>query len=179
MNTTAQRKRACSFLCMCLLYASHPVSAWACAIVTPEEGARRQQAYIEQGKAEASALRNEADQVFVGTLSQLTPIRETIRQGSGGDVVLHTYQARFDAVENIKGQYSEDEALAFTVNRNRVYVGCGPLPFRSSLPQENGTGERYLVYARAGTIFRTNPVSDNTQALTGRDEAQHLRAAPR
>ncbi|MET0983251.1 MAG: hypothetical protein ABWY02_14200 [Telluria sp.] len=175
MKSSIQRVVACVLLASAL----HPVSGLACAIVTKEEAARSQQAWIEQSKAEAIALRDEADLVFIGKLSQLVPSRETIDQASGKNVVLHTYQAKFDFVDNIKGEYTKGQMLEFSVNKNLIYVGCGPRPFRSSLPKANGVDEVYLVYARAGTILRTNHIPEYVQALSGYEEASHLRAVPR
>ena len=161
-----------------LLCALHPAPGMACAIVTPEEGARRQQARIDSSKAEALALREEADLVFIGKLTQLTLERETIKQAPGQHLVLKTYQASFDFVDDIKGQYPKGQALTLTLD-NRVFISCGPRPFRSSLPKENGVDEVYLVYARAGQILRTNHIPDDVQPLSGREEAHHLRASSR
>ena len=167
-----------TFACALLSYALHPASGLACAIVTKEQAARSQQARIEQSKAEAIALRDEADLVFIGKLSQLTLSRETVNQTSGRDVVLHTYEVTFDFVQNIKGEYAKGQVLEFTLNKNLVYVGCGPRPFRSSLPKANGVDEVYLVYARAGTILRTNHIPEDVQPLKGYEEANYLRTVP-
>ncbi|KQQ89065.1 hypothetical protein [Massilia sp. Leaf139] len=161
-----------------LLCAFHAAPGMACAIVTPEEGARRQQARIDTSKAEALALHEEADLVFIGKLTQLTLERETVKQGPNQHLVKKTYQSDFDFVDDIKGRYAKGQPLALTLD-NLVYVGCGPRAFRNSLPKENGVGEVYLVYARAGQILRTNHIPDDVQPLSGREEARHLRAAAR
>ena len=163
------------FAGLLLLLALQPAVSSACAHFTPEQAVRRQQQLIEHSKAEASALRDEADLVFIGKLSQLTLSREAIDQTAGHNVSIQTWGAVFEFADNIKGEHAKGQVLEFSVNKNLVYVGCGPRPFRSSLPKENGAGELYLVYARDGRILRTNHIPDDVQPLTGQEEARHLR----
>ena len=174
MNSPIKRLFACALLSSAL----HPASSLACAIVTKEEAARSRQARIEHSRAQAIALRDEADLVFIGKLSQLALSREAVDQTSGRNVVTLTYRATFDFVQNIKGEYAKGQELEFTINKHLVYVGCGPRPFRSSLPKANGVDEVYLVYARAGTILRTNHIPEDVQPMGGYEGAHHLRAVP-
>lgn len=153
--------------------ALHSASAQACAIAGPEERARRHQESIDRTKAAALALKEEADLVFVGTLAQLDFHRETVKNEEGREVVLQKHQAVFDRIEPIKGSYAKGQVLEYTVNKNRVWVGCGSV-FRDNVPKENGVTERYLVYARDGKILRTNHIPEQSQVLGGYEEALHL-----
>jgi hypothetical protein len=160
------------FLCTLL-----PASVQACAILSKEEAARRQQARIEQTKAEAQALHAEADLVFIGHISRMTISKETVKDDLGREVLWQTHQLEFNVFDTIKGQYAKGQVLEFKVNKGRIEFGCGPIAFRSSLPRENGTGENYLVYARDGKILRTNHIPFDVQPLTGYEEASFLRGA--
>jgi hypothetical protein len=168
-------KAACASLA--LLYALHPVEGLACRMMSEGEAAQRQQARMEQAKADALALYAEVDTVFIGRISRLTFSRETVKDSSGRDVVWQTHRAEFDSVENIKGAYTQGQVLEFKVNKSIVEIGCGGTPFLKSLPRENGSGETYLVYARKGQILRTNHIPMDMQVLSGNEEARHLLGA--
>jgi hypothetical protein len=148
--------------------------AQACAILGPEERLRRHQENVARTKEAALALKEEADLVFIGTLSQLSFTKETARNEEGREVVLQKHKAVFDHVEPIKGSYDKGQVLEYTVNKNRIYIGCGYL-FRDNVPRENGATERYLVYARDGKILRTNHIPWQPQVLSGLEEALVVR----
>lgn len=148
--------------------------ALACAIVPSEDRPRLQQERIDRTREAALALKEEADLVFVGTLSQLSFTKETARNEEGREVVLQKHKAVFDHVDLIKGNYDKGQALEYTVNKNRISVGCGYV-FRDNVPRENGAGERYLVYARDGKILRTNLIPWQPQVLSGLEEALVVR----
>lgn len=152
--------------------------AQACAIVRPEDRARLHQERIERSKADAFALKEEADLVFVGTLAQLSFQQETVKDEKGRELVLQKHQAVFDRVDPIKGSYDKSQVLEYTVNKSLVWVGCGSR-FRDIVPRENGATERYLVYARNGKILRTNHIPQEPQVLGGYEEALHLQGLPK
>lgn len=153
-----------------------PATGAACAIVPQEEAAQRQQRAAAEAKKSALALMVEADLVFIGRMAQLTFYQETLDMPARAPQVLQVHQARFDQVDNIKGHYPDGQMVGYTVDKSRVTVGCGAPEFRQSLPKENGSGERYLIYVRDGTILRANPLAGDAQALTGAEEAAILRA---
>jgi len=155
-----------------LLACSAP--ALACAIVAPEDRPRLQQESIARTKAAALALKEEADLVFIGTLKTLSFQRETAKNEEGRDVVLQKHQAVFEHVQPIKGNYEKGQVLEYTVNKNRIWVGCGYV-FRDNVPRENGATEQYLVYARDGKILRTNHIPRQPQVLSGLEEALVVR----
>ncbi len=161
---------------LALLCALHPATASACAIVSKERAAQLQQERIERSKADALALKEEADLIFIGRLSQLSYERETVTESAGREVVLQKHWASFDLVhDTIKGNYTKGQVLEFTTNKNRVVISCDGTAFRSSLPRENGASETYLVYARDGKILRTNLIPADVQPLRGYEEAKVLR----
>lgn len=160
------------FVLSCL----HSAPAGACAILTPEQAAERHQRAVEEFKAKAAAMKEEADLVFAGYLSKLTFHKEETTSASGQYQVLQKHQAVFDFVTDIKGHYEKGQVLEFTTIKNRITVGCGP-DFMQ-FPKENGVGERYLVYVKDGKILRTNHQPMDTQVLNGYEEANFLRGYP-
>lgn len=147
----------------------HPVSGFACAIVSKEQAAERHQQKVERFKTEAIAIKGEADLIFIGNLSRLTSSQQTVASPSGQGEVLQTHQAVFDVSQPIKGQYAKGQVLEYTTNKSRITIGCSP-EFRQ-FPKENGAGELYLVYAREGKILRTNHIPSDLQVLSGWEEA--------
>lgn len=156
-----------------LALALQPAAGFACAVVAPEKQAEGHAKQLAAYKAEVAAIKEEADLIFVGSLSTLTSAPETVASASGQTRVLQHHQAVFRPFEQIKGDYRDGQALDYTTDKNRVVVGCGPA-FRT-LPKENGAGEVYLVYAREGRILRTNHIPMDTQVLSGDEEAAFLR----
>jgi hypothetical protein len=142
----------------------------ACAILPKEQAEERHQKIVEEAKTATIALKEQADLIFVGSLTRLTVEQETV----DGQVLQH-HQAFFDAYEEIKGQYPKGRALEYTTNKNRVWVSVGCRPEYWQLPKENGTREIYLVYAKDGKVLRTNHIPTDTQALSGREEAAFVR----
>lgn len=159
---------------LALACAAHPGAGLACAIVAPEDQPRLRLERIERTKAQAAALRDEADLVFIGKMTQLSFQRETVKNEEGREIVLQKHLASFDFVDNIKGSYAKGQTLEYTVNKNRVTISCEAI-FRDNLPGENGAGERYLVYARNGQILRTSHIPWHPQVLGAYQEAAHLR----
>jgi hypothetical protein len=157
------------FVCCCI----HSAPASACAVLTPEQAAEQRQRAIEEFKAKATAMKEEADLVFAGYLSRLTFHTEETTSASGQHQVLQKHQAVFDTVDDIKGHYEKGQVLEFTTIKNQVRIGCTPEFMQ--VPQENGVGERYLVYVRDGKIIRTNRQPMDTQVLNGHQEAAFLR----
>ena len=156
-----------------LLVCMQPAAGIACAVIPPEKLAEVRTRHVEAFKAEVAAIREEADLIFVGYLGRLTFSEQTATSAAGQAYVLRTYQAVFRPHQQIKGDYREGQVLDYTVNMNRVVVGCGP-EFRL-LPKENGAGETYLVYARDGKIIRTNRIPTDTQALSAYEETAFIR----
>lgn len=172
MKTSARPLLALS-VCSALLA---PLAAGACAIATPEQQAEYRRKAVIAAKKDVIALRDRSDLVFMGRLKRLDFHEETRDMGPGKIAqVLRVHEAVFDGVGNIKGEYAPGQVLSFTTIRNRVTIGCGTV-FMDSLPEENGAGERYLVYARDGVILRTNHVPHNPQVLTAYEEAQLMRS---
>lgn len=153
--------------------AMQPVPGHACAILTEAQEAERSKHIVAEFKTAALALQEQADLVFVGRLAKLDVESETARLANGGQQLLQKHQAVFERVDAIKGQYAEGQVLEFTTNNNRVSISCNP-PFWV-FPKENGTGERYLVYARDGKILRTNHIPAETQAMSAYAEVAVLR----
>ncbi|WP_323143154.1 hypothetical protein [Massilia phyllosphaerae] len=151
----------------------HCAAGFACAIVPPEKQAETHAKHLAAYKAEVAAVKEEADLIFMGSLSTLTSTPETVTLASGQSRVLQHHQAVFLPWEQIKGVYRDGQVLDYTTDKNRVMVGCGPA-FRT-LPKENGAGEVYLVYAREGRILRTNHIPMDAQVLSGYEEAAFLR----
>ena len=160
------------FLPMLLLCGLPSFSATACAILTKEGAAERHQQYREEFKKAASAIKEEADLVFVGRLSKLTFSKDTVKSPSGQEQILQTHQAIFSVDQAIKGQYMNGQVLEYTINKNRITIGCTK-PF-IQFPKETGTGETYLVYAKEGKILRTNHIPNDAQVLSGREEAAFI-----
>lgn len=152
------------------------IPASACRVLGPEEAARRQQEAVAETKAQLLALKDEADLVFVGRIAMLTSHEETLPSTSPIPHLVQVYGATFDLVEHIKGKYAAQQVLSFTRDKTRVVVGCGTRDVRDSLPRANGTGDMYLVYARAGKILRANRMPE-WELMNGRQEAEFLRAA--
>jgi len=161
------------FLFPLLALALQPAAGFACAIVAPEKRAEAHAKRVAAYKAEVAAVKEEADLIFMGSLTTLTFTRETVTAPSGQPRELQHHQAVFRPWEQIKGEYHDGQVLEYTTVRNRIVVGCGPA-FRT-LPKENGAGEVYLVYAREGRILRTNHIPTDTQILSGYEEAAFLR----
>jgi len=157
-------------------YCLHPFSSFACAIVPPERQAEVHAQDVEACKARVAAIKEEADLIFVGYLARLTFSRQPAISASGQESAVQTYRAEFRASEQVKGEYQESRVLEYTIDKNRVVVGCGP-EFRQ-LPKENGAGERYLMYARDGKIIRTNPIPTAPQILTACEETAFIRGLP-
>lgn len=156
-----------------LLFCGLPSSpANACVSLPKERAAELHQQHIEKFKKAASALKEEADLVFVGRLSQLTFSKDIVKSPSGQDQVLQTHQAVFSVDQAIKGQYVNGQVLEYTINKNRISIGC-TRPF-IQFPKETGTGETYLVYAKEGKILRTNHIPTDAQEMSGREEAAFI-----
>lgn len=158
-----------------LLAGATAIPASACRVYSPEEAARRQQETVAETKAQLLALREEADLVFVGRIAMLTSHEETLPSSSPIPHLVQVYGASFDLVEDIKGKYAAQQVLSFTRDKTRVVIGCGS-DIRASLPRANGSGDMYLVYARAGKILRANRMPE-WELMNGRQEAEFLRAA--
>ena len=156
-----------------LALALQPAAGFACAIVAPEKRAEMHEKRVAAYKAEVAAVKEEADLIFMGSLTTLTFTRESVTAPSGQPRELQHHQAVFRPWEQIKGEYHDGQVLEYTTVKNRIVVGCGP-EFRT-LPKENGAGEVYLVYAREGRILRTNRIPLDTQVLSGYEEAAFLR----
>lgn len=168
MNMSVRKALAVS-ICAALLA---PLAATACAIVTPEQRAEYRRKAVDKAKEDVLALRDRSDLVFMGRLKRLDFHEETRNMGPGKrPQVLQVHEAVFESISNIKGEYAPEQALSFTTVKNQVTIGCGAV-FMDSLPQENGAGERYLVYARDGVILRTNHVPHKPQVLSAYEEAQ-------
>jgi hypothetical protein len=158
------------FPAIILLLGLHPILGSACAILPRDKDEERSRQIVEEAKTATAALKEQADLIFVGSLMKLTFEQETV----DGQVLQH-HQAFFDAYEEIKGRYPKGQALAFTTNKNRVWVSVGCRPEYWQLPKENGTREIYLVYAKEGKVLRTNHIPTDTQAMSGREEAAFVR----
>ena len=130
---------------------------------------------MAETKAQLLALRDEADLVFVGRIAMLTSQEETLPSSSPIPHLVQVYGASFDLVEDNKGKYAAQQVLSFTRDKTRVVIGC-TRDIRDSLPRANGTGDMYLVYARAGKILRANRMPE-WELMNGRQEAEFLRAA--
>lgn len=117
-------------------------------------------------------MKEDADVVFVGRLSQLTSRPETVKSASGHDQVLRTYQAVFSADQAIKGQYPKGQVLEYTINKTYISIGCST-PF-VQFPKETSVGETYLVYAKEGKLLRTNHIPTDAQTMGGREEAAFI-----
>ncbi|MGB9107728.1 MAG: hypothetical protein WCC39_03480 [Telluria sp.] len=167
MNVAARRLLASLVLLSSLV----PAAGMACAILPKEKDAERARQIVDAARATTLALREQADLIFVGRLSSLSVEQETV----DGQTLQH-HQALFKVDEEIKGHYPAGQALAYTVNKNRVWVSVGCSPQYWQFPKENGTGETYLVYAREGQILRTNHIPTDTQALSGHEEAALVRS---
>lgn len=145
-------------------------AAIACRNVSKEEGAALHVKHIAQAKSEALALRTEADLVFVGRLAQLTSRDELGPVEKGFQHPLQISEVVFDRVENIKGSYADGQALNFSISTNLVEVSC-QIKFRNQrMPTENSVGQRFLVYAKGGTILRTNHIPMVREVLSGHEE---------
>lgn len=164
-----------TFAILLLVASLQPAQALACSRLTPEAATRERQALIESAKSQAIALRDEADLVFVGVLTKMMLSGETTKDNDGRHVNMQLHRAQFLALDTIKGSSVKGQVLEYSLNKNLVVVSCGGTPFRESLPRENGEGERYLVYAKAGKILRTNHIPTESQVLSGTEEARHIR----
>ncbi|QNA89960.1 hypothetical protein G4G28_18285 [Massilia sp. Dwa41.01b] len=151
-----------------------PLSAAACAIATPEQRAEYQRKAIIKAKEDVLALRDRADLVFTGWLKRLDVHEETRDMGPGKKQDLLVHEAVFDSVTEIKGSYVPGQLLSFTTIKDRIVIGCGT-DFMDSLPQQNGAGERYLVYAKDGVILRTNHMPDKAPVLRAYEELEVMR----
>ncbi len=146
-----------------------PALGSACAIMNKEQAAERHRQIVDETKAEITRLKEQADLIFIGRLSKLTFEKEAVDK----DGWQH-HQAVFKVDRPIKGQYPEGQALQFATTRNRVWVSVGCRPQFWQLPTEKGEGEAYLVYAKEGTILRTNHIPDRPQALGAYEEAAFI-----
>lgn len=147
----------------------------ACRVLTKEEAERRRPVIVEEAKSAIAALHEEADQVFVGRLSKLTSREEGDDSGREGSSWLKLYQAEFESVENVKGLYTPEQALGYTVNMERVVVGCG-LPVKDVRLRASEIGQQYIVYARKGEILRANHIPLQHDALTAGEELVLVRS---
>lgn len=171
--TSSPRNVLSLLLCAALLA---PFAAGACAIATPEQQAEYRRKAVIKAKEDVLALRDRADLVFMGWLKRLDFHQETRDMGPGKHPqVLQVHEAVFDTVDVIKGTYTPGQTLTFTTNKSLVTISCGT-DFMDSLPQENGVGEHYLVYAKDGVILRTNHAPRKPQVLQAHEEAQLMRA---
>jgi hypothetical protein len=166
MNIAARRLLP-SFV---LLSSLVPAPGSACAILTKEKDAERHQQIVDEARTATLALQEKADLIFIGRLSKLSVEQETVDRQT-----LQHHRALFEVDEEIKGHYPTGQALAYTVNKDRVWVSAACRPQYWQFPKENGTGESYLVYARDGEILRTNHIPTDAQALSGREEAALVR----
>ncbi len=151
------------------------IPASACRVYSPEEAAIKQKEALVRMKAELLALRDESELVFTGRLAMLTSHEETLPSSSPIPHLVQVYQATFDLVDDIKGNYKAQQVLEFRIDKTRIRVGCSS-DIRDTQPRANGTGDMYLVYAKAGKILRANRIPE-TQMMNGRQETEFLRAA--
>jgi len=165
MNKLAQRIVPTLGLLACL----QPGLAGACSIMNKEQAAERHRQIVSEAKAEIVKLKEQADLIFIGRLSKLTFEREAVDK----DGWQH-HQAVFTVDRPIKGHYPEGQALQFATSKNRIWVSVACRPQFWQLPTEKGEGEVYLVYAKEGTILRTNHIPDRPQALGGYEEAAFI-----
>ena len=157
-----------------VLACMHPSLVTACAVLPKDQAAERSRQIVAEAKAATLKLKDDADLIFIGYLKTLDVEKETVDTPHGKQAVLH-YVALFDSLDEIKGHYSTDRTLEFTVNPNEVWVPLGCRPQYWQLPKGNGAGEMYLVYARDGKVLRTNHIPMDRQAMSGYEEAAFVR----
>ena len=152
-----------------LLAGLQPALGSACAIMNKEQAVERHRQIVDETKLEITKLKEQADLIFIGRLSKLTFEKEAVDK----DGWQH-HQAVFTVDRPIKGHYPEGQALQFATSKNRVWVSVACRPQFWQLPTEKGEGEVYLVYAKEGTILRTNHIPDRPQVLGGYEEAAFI-----
>lgn len=157
------------FPALVLLAGLHPALGSACPNMTKEQGEALHRKIVDETKAEITKLKEQADLIFIGRLSKLSFEKEAVDK----DGWQH-HQAVFKVDRPIKGQYPEGQALQFATSRNRLWVPVGCRPQFWQLPTEKGEGESYLVYAKEGTIIRTNHIPDRPQAMGAYEEAAFI-----
>jgi len=164
MPTAAQRVLPL----LVLLAGLQPVVGNACQNMNKEQAAKRHRQIVDETKAEIMKLKGQADLIFIGRLSKLSFEQEADKDG------WQHHRAVFTVNRPIKGQYPEGQALQFATSKNRVWISVGCRPQFWQLPTAKGEGEVYLVYAKDGTILRTNHIPDRPQALGGYEEAAFI-----
>jgi hypothetical protein len=159
------------FRSLALLSCLLPAAAMACAILPPDLDRERGRKIVEEFKDATSKLKQDADLIFIGRITQLDYQHETDEKSPG-----QVYLAQFAVTDEIKGHYPAGQALEITGHKYRVTIGCSPEYWQ--LPRENGVGESYLVYARDGRILRTNHIVTDRQTMSAQDEATFVRDQP-
>ncbi len=163
---------AAAFFCIAGMV-SFPVTA--CQVLTKEQAEEARKTALDEVKTAIRSLQSEADQVFIGQLAELTSHQEDGRASAAGASRLQQFQARFQSVQNIKGQYTAGHRLGYAVDRGTIVVGC-TVPFRQVRLREGQVDESYLVYAREGRILRATPVPLPYEVIDGRQEAALVRS---
>ena len=155
-------------------------SVLACPVLSPEEQLLADQRNKQQEQQAIKTMYHQADEVFVARAVGSQQVDEEAR-----------IYVTFSAVTWLKGDskeqryhFDKDNARHFqysteylatqpeeTVEHGVIRMGCEP---RYDLISAFEAGSRYLVYAQAGRIIRTNQFVEQSEDHTGDEELAFL-----
>jgi len=159
---------------MCGVQVCTPV--FACQVLSGEAGLLQQGRLAAEARKAVVALKNDADQVFIGRLNKLAAHQGSRALPAGTEQRVETYQVMFDSIENVKGNYVDSQVLIFSTVKNLIELHCLHTFQTPSFPKENGIGYRYIVYAKAGIVVRAHQIPSQHQPISAYEEAEILHA---